>query len=61
VTVDELEELPDEWKLALVARLYVGGVGAYRKECEQIVEAGYWGFAFGAGRRRALHAANPTF
>jgi cation diffusion facilitator CzcD-associated flavoprotein CzcO len=40
---------------------YVGGVGAYRKECEQIVEAGYGGLTFGVRRRRALHAANPTF
>jgi cyclohexanone monooxygenase len=26
---------------------YVGGVGSYHRECEQVVEAGYDGFAFG--------------
>jgi cation diffusion facilitator CzcD-associated flavoprotein CzcO len=27
---------------------YVGGVGTYRRECEDVVERGYAGFAFGA-------------
>ena len=29
---------------------YVGGVGEYRRECEQLVERGYEGFAFGSPR-----------
>ncbi len=30
---------------------YVGGCGTYRRECEQVVERGYEGFALGAGVR----------
>jgi cyclohexanone monooxygenase len=32
---------------------YVGGVGTYRRECEQIVARGYEGFAFGSRESRA--------
>jgi cyclohexanone monooxygenase len=39
---------------------YVAGVGVYRQECERVVEAGYEGFAFTAGRREPVGATRSS-